>query len=39
MRRDDLPEELSLQHAREILEKGLKVEKINNDLSFDFGAG
>lgn len=33
MRRDDLPEEISLEHAREVLEKGLRVEKINSDLS------
>lgn len=33
MRRDDLSEEVSLTQAREMLEKGLNVEKINNDLS------
>jgi tetratricopeptide (TPR) repeat protein len=33
MRRDDLSEEISLTQALEMLEKGLKIEKINNDLS------
>jgi len=33
MRRDDLPEDVSLVHAREILQQGLRADKISSDSS------